>query len=142
MTVHDLIAILRHYAALPDRACPASVLIDAADRLADGELEAPSAHGPANVESWPKRSGDDWIDSAGKVWDVALYSWNQDKMCPSVTKAGVFRSRRGTRRHPQDGPAAVDCQDAAIKLADALLSHTEPQSQDVAFLPEMQHDMQ
>ena len=39
MTDQDLIAILRHYAALPDRACPAAVLVEAAARLTDGEIK-------------------------------------------------------------------------------------------------------
>ena len=39
MTDRDLIAILRHYAALPDRACPAAVLVEAAARLTDGEIK-------------------------------------------------------------------------------------------------------
>lgn len=43
MSRHDLIAILRHYAALPGQACPASVLLEAGQALQ--AKEAPRRRG-------------------------------------------------------------------------------------------------
>jgi len=50
------------------------------------------------VSEWPKKDGDEWIDSAGDVWNPSSHSRskNMDKgFPPSVTKSGVFKKRKG-----------------------------------------------
>lgn len=65
-----------------------------------------------DTHTWPKQDGENWVDSAGVVWDAAQHSTSRTTPHPPVTAAGRFKVRRGSKSKPA-APAAP----AAMSIA-------------------------
>lgn len=73
--------------------------------------------------SWPRKNGENWIDSASTVFDKALHGWNKSAKMPSVKVDGTFRNARGAKKvETVDKPAPVETQapaDDETKMVEA-----------------------
>ncbi len=55
---------------------------------------APAAE--TSEDGWPRKDGDNWVDSSGEVWNPDAHSTAKDPtLPPPVTTKGIFKKRRG-----------------------------------------------